>query len=73
MQERVKEAWRAAAAEAGEAPEDFSPSFEQFALRDAEIRTGLPPTWPRLPYLVIATSHVAVFMPGSLGSLRPPS
>ena len=67
MTARVRAEWDAEVQEAGVDPDDYWPAFEQFALRDVEIRAGMKMYWPQVPYLVVSVSEVAAFMPGTIG------
>jgi hypothetical protein len=66
MTEKVRAEWESLVRDSGEDPDTFAPEFPQFALRDVEIRTGLKGYWPTMPYLVVNTSEVAAFMPGTI-------
>lgn len=41
-------------------------SFPEFALRDAEIRIGIPRTWRRYPFLVVRANAVQAMFPAEI-------
>jgi hypothetical protein len=65
LRNQVRAEWDASlAAEGVEADDDaIEHEFPQFALRDAEIRSGVAAYWSKLPYLVVTTARVGAFAP----------
>jgi hypothetical protein len=41
-------------------------TFPEFALRDAEIRIGIPQTWRRYPFLVVRANTVQAMFPAEI-------